>query len=404
MKKKYFIAFLLMITIASSFSACKKEKGCTDTTALNFNPDAFNDDGSCLYSLDIPTTYYFERYQRATAKYSIPNQSLRLVAQLKNELDKLASWNGTATDTLAIRQTLDSLTYYCAYNTNVSLYADTIFSNVKNNLVQTLTVFEGQRGNDLRQHIYLGLLNECFYQQAIFYINNIGDYGHSSFINDGDFIYTAKEHTWDIGFGLFGMAIDLPTYDIAGLADGTQISFDTNNDGTIDSLYEYNYIWTQWAAQRDAISLQNLEDDYFTNNIFQHFILGRTAIVNQQDSLVSSYSKNVLQEWERLIAANIIHYTNATLLQMSFLGSPNENIAQLNEAWTNMLVMTEMLAASPFLQVEYITENILLLIGSSPRYELPNTIEYQIYTNNLTLIKDRIQNAYNFSNFQTENW
>ena len=404
MKKKHFIPFLLIISIAFSFAACKKEKGCTDSTALNFNPDAFNDDASCLYSLNTPESYYFERYQQATAEYSIPNQSLRLVNKLKNELDKLASLQGNADDTLAIQATLDSLAYYCVYNNNISLYADSIFENVKNNTIQTFAVFEGLKGNDLRQHIYLGLLNECFYQQAIFYIENITNYGHSSFINDGDFIYTAREHAWDIGFGLFGMAADVSVYDIESLANGSQLAFDSNNNGKIDSLYEYNYVWTQWAAQRDIVSIQSSENDYFTNNIFNHFIAGRTAIVNKKDSLLSLYSIDILQEWERLVAANTIHYTNITLLEMANIGTANENLGQLNEAWTSMFLMAKMLAVSPLLQVENISENILFLIGDSPNYAIPNTIEYETYTNNLSLIKDRIQNAYDFSNFQTENW
>ena len=29
-------------------------EGCTDTNAINFNPNATLDDGSCLYSLDFP--------------------------------------------------------------------------------------------------------------------------------------------------------------------------------------------------------------------------------------------------------------------------------------------------------------------------------------------------------------
>ena len=390
--------------LAFSLSACKKEKGCTDSTALNFNPDAFNDDGSCLYSLNTPTTYYFERYQQPTAEYSIPNQSLRLIEQLKNNLDNLASSQGTAADTLIIQQNLDSLSYYCTYNNDILLYADSIFANVKNNAIQTFSVFEGLKGNDLRQHIYLELLNECFYQQAIFYIDDIMTYNHSAFIDAGDFVYTAREHAWDIGFGLFGMATDLSVYDIENLANGTQISFDSNNNGTIDSLYEYNYVWTQWAAQRDAISLQNTENEYFTNNIFNNFIAGRTAIVNQKDSLTTVYESQILQEWERLIAANLIHYLNATLLEMTKIGTANEDIGLLNEAWTSMFLTAETLTVSPLLQVENITENVLLLIGTSPNYTLPNTNEHENYLSNLLLVRDRIQNAYDFSSFQTENW
>ncbi len=44
---------LLFIAVAVfgmvSMTSCKKEKGCTDPTAVNYNPDAKSDDGSCNY-------------------------------------------------------------------------------------------------------------------------------------------------------------------------------------------------------------------------------------------------------------------------------------------------------------------------------------------------------------------
>ena len=44
---KNFIYLFLAITVI--FSSCTKEEGCTDSLATNFNVDAENDDGSCIY-------------------------------------------------------------------------------------------------------------------------------------------------------------------------------------------------------------------------------------------------------------------------------------------------------------------------------------------------------------------
>ena len=46
--KKYIFFF---ITFALVFSSCTKEEGCTDPLATNFNVDAENDDGSCIFGL-----------------------------------------------------------------------------------------------------------------------------------------------------------------------------------------------------------------------------------------------------------------------------------------------------------------------------------------------------------------
>ena len=40
-----------LLAVSMIFTACKKEEGCTDAIATNYNADAEDDDNSCIYSI-----------------------------------------------------------------------------------------------------------------------------------------------------------------------------------------------------------------------------------------------------------------------------------------------------------------------------------------------------------------
>lgn len=43
---------IMALSVAMILSGCKKEEGCTDSAALNYNPEAKKDDGSCVFSTE----------------------------------------------------------------------------------------------------------------------------------------------------------------------------------------------------------------------------------------------------------------------------------------------------------------------------------------------------------------
>ena len=67
----------LFLSVSFIFTACKKEEGCTDAIAANYNADAEDDDGSCTYSIIgvwTPTSILFTQTMSATVMGQIVNE------------------------------------------------------------------------------------------------------------------------------------------------------------------------------------------------------------------------------------------------------------------------------------------------------------------------------------------
>ena len=209
---------------------------------------------------------------------------------------------------------------------------------------ENLTVYHTTDGLDLKQLIQKFLLGAvAFSQGADDYLDDDVD-GKGLLTDntsqDGDAPYSALEHQWDEGFGYFGAARDYLDYSDAEIAgksssrDDVREAYeggyhDSNGDGKIDLVGEFNFGNSQNAAKRDLGSESGTD---FTQQAFDAFVTGR-AIIAQADGELSDAQMADLKEqrdlavdaWEKSVAATVVHYINDTLGDMKDWENDQEN-------------------------------------------------------------------------------
>ena len=241
-----------------------------------------------------------------------------------------------------------------------------------------------------------------YYQATGVYLGGLLERDNSE-ARDGTDPYTSMEHAWDEAFGYFGAARDYSRYtdeQLAGKVD--DFTFDSNGDGSIDFKSEYNFGLSRNAGKRD----KGGSGVDFTQEIFNAFLAGRTAITNQGTvAEISAHRQAAANGMEKVIAATVVHYINDTLSDMSDLGTADENIANLNKHWAEMKGYTVALQYNPF---RLITDGQLAelhgIMGKAPIYEKPGSNAYNTQVANYKRAKDVMQAAYGFSNTNMDNW
>tara|TARA_B100000700_G_scaffold185678_1_gene204534 strand:+ start:867 stop:2132 length:1266 start_codon:yes stop_codon:yes gene_type:complete len=168
-------------------------------------------------------------------------------------------------------------------------------------------------GLDVPQMIQKFLLGSVsFYQATTNYMTQIEtDDNTTASDPDAGKYYTDMEHHWDESFGYFGAAKDYGNYTDAEIKSSTPY-FDSNDDGSIDFLSEYCNGISINAAKRDVGAVDGSVD--FTKTIFDAYLMGRHLISEGADlSDILAQRAIVELEWEKLLAANAIHYINDTI-------------------------------------------------------------------------------------------
>jgi hypothetical protein len=289
----------------------------------------------------------------------------------------------------------------------IRAYLDTIATRSQDpEKLGTPAAYTTAEGLDLSQLVNKLLLGAVAYSQGTGkYLNIALEADNSDPRSDGS-PFTEMEHLWDEAFGYFGAARDYSNFADEELANGP-IYKDANEDGEIDFTSEYNFTYATYAGKRD----HGGSGVDFTSDIFQAFLEGRTAIVNEASAAeISAARDEAGQAWEQLVAANVVHYANSTLSDLDEVTESQieeKNNESLNEHWTEMKGFAWALQYNQ-LDVRQISDTQLEelhgLIGDAPVYAAPDSDEAAAFRTDLNEAKDLLQSVFGFSNENLNNW
>lgn len=306
---------LAILAGAVVLTSCKKQ-GCTDPSAINYDPNAKKDDGSCVIESEptytIPSTYNFsDGNGNSTVSYS--GQTDRI-----NQLSEMVTLMGTATSGTISAQDLKDM----FANTNgdgngnfsftstkqledkcfpvdVQMFNDWMDSIAVASLDNGTTATDGQAGTltsgtstylvnangvEYKQLIEKGLMGAVFMYQSlnVYFSSSKMDVDNSTAVDPGNGkYYTAMEHHWDEAFGYFGV------------------------DPTYPAIIPTSF-WGEYCNKQDANLNSNAD-------MMNNFLKGRAAITASMYADRDEAIAAIRTEWEDISAYQAMAYLDAAI-------------------------------------------------------------------------------------------
>jgi hypothetical protein len=276
----------------------------------------------------------------------------------------------------------------------------------------TTTFVDPVTGRDYQQLIQKFVLGALAYSQgAEDYLKaGKGLTSDNSQGKDGG-VYSALEHSWDEGFGYFGAGRD---YVNRTDSDNKSIpDFDQNQDGQIDIKAEYNFGHSINAVKRDLGASEASPVD-FSATAFNAFKAGRQIIQDNYGTNpvegtgyhveLEAQADIALANWEKAIAATVIHYINEVIVDTQSLGSNDEaSVEDRAKHWSEMKGFALSLQFSPKSSID-MDDLLTVLNNMREGPALIDGSDADSFITDLLAARTLVQNAYGFLLVNTVFW
>lgn len=281
--------------------------------ATVFGLTACNDDEPLVPEPQTPTTYTFENvdYSGQTQRIQMLNM-LEKKAKSANDgttkvsVDELeAIFVNSEGNLFGTDKDIASKTYEGA-RAEIRTYFDMIETRSGNPDHIIGSRLYDENGVEPAQMIAKGLMGALLYYQATtVYLGDDKMNVNNTEVTPGK--GTAMQHHWDEAFGYFGAPVDYITNNGA----------EATNDPTTKTWY-----WAHYANGRaQVVDVREA--------IFNAFIEGRAAINRNDLETRDEAIQTIRRNWEKLVAINVVHYTNASIQDID-----NGNTGNLYHHWS----------------------------------------------------------------------
>ncbi|PSR05157.1 MAG: hypothetical protein BRD50_01680 [Bacteroidetes bacterium SW_11_45_7] len=165
---------------------------------------------------------------------------------------------------------------------------------------------------------------------------------------------------------------------------GVPQDFLNNDADEVDGQYETSsWFWGHYIRSREGVI-------DVKKPLFNAFLKGRTAIVNGNSEKRKEAVDEIKTQWEKLIAANVVHYINSTLTDME----SDDKFSKWHH-WSEAKAFHTCLAYNDDKSIsDSDWQDINNLLGSSPK---------QVKQSDLEDANQKLKQVFNFSNSQMSN-
>ena len=269
-------------------------------------------------------------------------------------------------------------------------------------------------GIDIGQMLQKSLMGlVSYYQGTSKYLGLLFDKDNdtASDPNNGKY-YTDMEHFWDESFGYFGASAD---YNLRTDTDVASTAYnDSNGDGEIDFLTENCTGLSINAAKRDNGSSNEYD---FTGTIMGAYLEGRHLISNGgSNTEIEAQRTIIVNTWEKLLAANAIHYINDTIgdigdgsawagTETAACTADTELCQNYTKHWSEMRGFAVGLHYNSFKLIsDTDLANVYDLMGTAPVWIGDEDADVMQFKADLLAARDILQAAYGFDADVVANW